>query len=114
MPEETISIITDEPPVAETRSWEAPSDTLSRHKRDISVDKLEQEMARFVQVVGRLFNRAEQEANKKPGMQLDEIEVTVEINSEGQMSLLGTGAKVGGKGGITLKFKRSELGAELG
>jgi hypothetical protein len=44
-------------------------------------------MARFVQVVGRLFNRAEQEPNKKPGMKLDETEVTVEINSEGKMSL---------------------------
>lgn len=110
MSEETISIITDEPITAETRSWEAPPEVLAKHKVEISVDKLEQEMGRFLQVVGRLFNRAEQEAYKKPGMQLDEIELSVEINGEGQVSLIGTGAKVSGKGAITLKFKRSELG----
>jgi hypothetical protein len=43
-------------------------------------------------------------------MQLDEIELSVEINGEGQVSLIGTGTKVGGKGAIKLKFKRSELG----
>nr|WP_281257084.1 hypothetical protein [Calothrix elsteri] len=39
-------------------------------------------------------------------MQLDEIELTVEINGEGQVKLLGNGIKAGGKGGIKLTFKR--------
>ena len=41
-------------------------------------------------------------------MQLDELELTVEINGEGQVSLLGTGGKVGTKGAIKLKFKRKD------
>jgi hypothetical protein len=42
-------------------------------------------------------------------MHLDEIELSVEINGEGKVSLIGSGAKAGGKGAITLKFKRTEL-----
>jgi hypothetical protein len=38
-------------------------------------------------------------------MELDEIELSVEVNGEGQLSLLGSGSKLGGKGAITLKFK---------
>lgn len=111
MTEDTILVVTDDTAslVAETRSWEAPSETIGRQKVAISFDKLEQEMARFLQMVGRLFNRAEQEAHRKAGMQLNEIELSIEINSEGQISLVGTGAKVGSKGAITLKFKRAEL-----
>jgi hypothetical protein len=75
----------------------------------VQVQKLEEEMTRFLQVVGRLFQHAEQKAKvDSPGMQLDEIELVVEINGEGGVKLLGTGGKVGGKGGITLRFKRKE------
>ncbi len=114
MQEEIISIITDDIPLiptTQTRSWEAPEDEDAiRQKVEISVNKLEQEMARFLHVVHRLFNRAEQEADKKPGMRLDEIVLSVEINGEGKVSLIGSSAKASGKGAITLKFKRAELG----
>ena len=39
-------------------------------------------------------------------MCLDEVELSVEINGEGQVSLFGVGGKAGGKGGMTFKFKR--------
>jgi hypothetical protein len=39
------------------------------------------------------------------GYRLDEIEVAVEVSAEGQVSLLGNGGKVGGKGTLTLKLK---------
>jgi ArsR family metal-binding transcriptional regulator len=65
----------------------------TNHKVEISVNKLEQEMGRFLHVVHRLFNRAEQEADKKPGMRLDEIVLSVEINGEGKVSLIGSSAK---------------------
>ncbi|HEY9632070.1 MAG TPA: hypothetical protein V6D14_01605 [Coleofasciculaceae cyanobacterium] len=113
MPEETISIVTEnttQQPTAPTRSWEVTPETSIRQKVEVGVEKLEQEMTHFLQVVGRLFNRAEQEASKKPGMQLDEIELSVEINGEGKVSLIGSGAKAGGKGAIKLKFKRAEAG----
>lgn len=67
-------------------------------------------MASFVSVVSRLFNRAEQQADKKSGMQLDEIELSsVEISAEGEVKLVGTGAKAAGRGAIKLKFKRAYL-----
>jgi len=75
---------------------------------EVRVKKLEEEMAHLLQVVERLFDRTEQQANRKPKMQLDEIELSVEINGEGEVSILGTGGKAGGKGAIKLKFKRAE------
>lgn len=115
MQEETILIVTDDTlqtsvDTKQTRSWESSLEDTSKYKaKEITLEKLEQEMTHFLQVVGRLFNRAEQEAAKKPGMQLDEIELSVEISGEGKIMLMGTGAKAAGKGAIVLKFKRTEL-----
>jgi len=39
---------------------------------------------------------------------LDEIELSVEVNGEGKISILGNGAQAGGKGAINLKFKRQQ------
>jgi hypothetical protein len=74
----------------------------------VSTQKLEAEMSRFVQIVSRLFSHAEKQVNPQSGLKLDEIEVSVEINGEGEVKLLGTGGKAGTKGGITLKFKRTD------
>jgi len=75
---------------------------------EVSTQKLEAEMSRFLQVVSGLFSRAEKQVNPQSGLKLDEIEVSVEINGEGEVKLLGTGGKVGTKGGITLRFKRTD------
>ena len=74
----------------------------------VSVEKLEQEMSHFLQVVGRIFSRADRHANANSGVQLNEIELSVEISGEGQVKLIGSGAKAGGKGAIKLKFQRIE------
>jgi hypothetical protein len=75
----------------------------------VSVETLEQNMTSFLSVVGRLFSRAEEQSKvDDSGMQLDEIELSVEITAEGEIKLLGTGVKGGGKGGLTLKFKRTQ------
>ena len=74
----------------------------------VSTQKLEAEMSKFLQVVSGLFSRAEKQVNPQSGLKLDEIEVSVEINGEGEVKLLGTGGKAGTKGGITLKFKRTD------
>ena len=76
----------------------------------VSAQHLEQNMGHFLSVIGGIFNRAEQQAQEKnSGMQLDEIELSVEISAEGEIKLLGTGVKGGGKGGLTLRFKRSQF-----
>jgi hypothetical protein len=76
----------------------------------VDAEKLEQEMSRFLLVLDKVFTNAEQQTKaksaNKSGMQLEEIELSVEINGEGQVKLLGSGAKAGGKGGIKLTFRR--------
>ena len=66
-------------------------------------------MSAFLEVVEEVFDQTQMQAQEtQPKMRLDEIELSVEINGEGQVSLFGTGGKVGGKGAINLKFKRQE------
>jgi hypothetical protein len=74
----------------------------------VSVEKLQQEMTRFLQVVESLFNQAQQKTKLDSGMQLEEIELSVEISGEGEVKLIGNGAKASGKGAIKLTFKRKE------
>ena len=76
---------------------------------DIKVGKLEKEMTRLLQVVDRLSSRPESQNNKKTSMHLDDIELSVEVIAEGQISIIGNGAYAGAKGAIRLKFKRSEI-----
>ncbi len=119
-PLKTIWIITDETPEAPfpDGSRDGTRDTgikigqpkapLASGVRRVPVplDKLKREMTDFLQVVGELFSEAER---RNSGMQLDEIELSVKINGEGQVSLFGiAGSKAGGEGGITLKFKRKD------
>ncbi|MBH8552080.1 hypothetical protein I8751_06780 [Nostocaceae cyanobacterium CENA357] len=121
-PSDSIWIVTDEMPQISipegvkggttTRgSWgdEPTRDTNHKVVGDavkVSAEKLEQNMTGFLQVVGRLFSRAEQQVNSK--MQLEEIELSVEISGEGEVKLIGSGAKASGKGAIKLTFKRQE------
>ncbi len=70
---------------------------------------LEDSMTTLLQQVGRVLSHAKQRAGELAGMELEEIELSVEISSEGQVSLLGSGVKAGGKGAMTLKFKATKL-----
>ncbi|MGL5058942.1 MAG: Pepco domain-containing protein [Microcoleus sp.] len=102
MSEETIWIVTDD--IAQNsdnkRSYrDIPQERGVR----ISVNELEQKMSRFLQSVGRIFRQAEQKATHLSGVQLDEIEMSVEISGEGEIKLMGTG----GKAICTVKTARS-------
>jgi hypothetical protein len=105
MLEETIWIVTDDT---------AQGDDAQRSYREIaqeknikvSVSELEQKMSQFLQSVNRLFGQAEQQMTQHSGIQLDEIQLSIEISGEGEIKLIGTGGKVGGKAAITLRFKR--------
>ncbi|MFB2768397.1 hypothetical protein ACE1AT_03775 [Pelatocladus sp. BLCC-F211] len=124
-PSDTILIVTDETPqisipdgtrgvIGRGDDWrdEIREATGSKGVGDtvkVSAQKLEQEMTNFLQIVGRLFSHAEQQAKVNSGMQLDEIELSVEITGEGQVKLIGSGAKAAAKGAIKLTFKRQEL-----
>jgi hypothetical protein len=70
--------------------------------------KLERGMTQFLGTMGRVLSRAQAAAPDLGNMVLDEIELAIEISGEGEVRLLGSGGKFGGKGTMTLKFKRSE------
>jgi hypothetical protein len=72
----------------------------------VSVQRLKQQVTHLLGVLTEVFDQADRQPNAK--IELEEIELTVEVNAEGQLGILGNGGKAGGKGGITLKFKRVE------
>ncbi len=61
-------------------------------------------MENMIAIVNDLFSQAD----TSTGLRLEEVELSVEINAEGQLSLVGNGAKLGNSGGITLKFSRPQ------
>jgi hypothetical protein len=69
------------------------------------VGKLKGEMKGFLKAMREMLDEADPPESK---IRLDEVELSVEINGEGQVSLLGTGGKAGGKGTMTFKFKRRD------
>ena len=68
----------------------------------ISSDELKREIGNLLAVVADVFDQARPEA----GLLLEDVELSIEISSEGQISVLGSGGMIGGKGGIKLTFKR--------
>lgn len=84
------------------RVFEAEKTVSSRSRLPISADKVKAQMQSMVAIVNDLF----EQAAPRPGLQLNEVELSVEINAEGKVSLIGSGGKFGSKGGITLKFVR--------
>uniref|UniRef100_UPI00333F3BDB Pepco domain-containing protein n=1 Tax=Prochlorothrix hollandica TaxID=1223 RepID=UPI00333F3BDB len=68
----------------------------------VDAQLLKAQMSGLIATLESLF----EEAETKQGMQLSEVELSVEINGSGEISLLGTGAKLENTGGITMTFKR--------
>ncbi|MGK7875068.1 MAG: hypothetical protein AB4426_17750 [Xenococcaceae cyanobacterium] len=71
----------------------------------IKAEDLKQNVTEFLEVVEEAFDQAEKPSSK---IQLDELELSVEINGKGKVSLLGTGGEAGASGAIKLKFKRKD------
>lgn len=77
---------------------------MTRKRVPVDVALLKAQMNGMLRVVNELYSQAEDQT----GMQLDEVELKVEINAEGQLSLVGNGGKLSNTGGISLKFSRSK------
>ncbi len=104
MTEETIWVVTSnaQPPAP---GPSLPEGTLrtgkgihSAHQRfvepsaqPVSTKKLEQRMGQFINAMGRIFDQAESQTQKREGLRLDEIELSVEIGAEGEVRLMGMG-----------------------
>lgn len=85
------------------RVFESEQTVVKRDRVPIPAEKVKAQMQSLVAIVNDLF----EELGSRTGLQLDEVQLSVEINAEGNVSLLGSGGKVGSKGGMTLKFVRS-------
>lgn len=72
----------------------------------LDAEKLKAKMSSFIKLVTIVVSESQEAVDKKSGMQLEELKLTVEINGEGEFKILGTGAKAGGKGALELVFKR--------
>ncbi|MBD1911853.1 MULTISPECIES: hypothetical protein [unclassified Leptolyngbya] len=116
MAEDYIWIVTDSMPVEIQRGDTPRSPTgedvvrspkiASRPGIPIPANKLEQGMAEFLNTMGRVLKHAQERAQDMGGMELEEVELSVEVNAEGQLSLLGSGASLGGSSAITLRFRK--------
>ncbi|NJL88216.1 MAG: hypothetical protein HC886_23260 [Leptolyngbyaceae cyanobacterium SM1_1_3] len=76
--------------------------SITRKRVPLDVQALQNQMEGLISIVGDMFQQAE----ATPGMKLDTVELSVEVNAEGQVSLVGNGGKMGNTGGITLRFIR--------
>ncbi|MDL2408674.1 hypothetical protein PY650_24125 [Rhizobium calliandrae] len=70
----------------------------------IGADALKGQMANLLEVVQHVFDQP----LSRLAMALDEVELSVEISSEGEVRVFGSGGKLGGNGAIKLVFKRRE------
>jgi hypothetical protein len=80
-----------------------PERMVKRDRLPIPADQVKAQMQSMVTIINDLFDQA----STHTGLQLSEVELSVEINAEGKVSLIGTGGSLGSKGGIKLKFVRT-------
>lgn len=113
MSDDVIWVVTEEERKAPfgTQSYEGSSNPFREpgfarvQRQSVPTTLLEQNMGEFLQRMGRVLTQAKQSASTLAGMTLDEIELSVEINGEGKVSLMGNGASLSTQGAITLRFK---------
>ena len=74
-------------------------------RTEVELEKLKAEMKGFIGAMREILDEADPPNSQ---MRLEEVELSVEVNGEGKVSLLGIGGKAGGKGAMTLKFKRKD------
>ena len=92
-------------PVRGQKGWGAEVRKKLGNVARVPATLLEENMNRFLQFIGRLFKKVDQQIGTDSDMKLDEVELSIEISSRGEIKLVA-GAE--GKSAITLKFKRVE------
>jgi len=71
--------------------------------KQLDIDQLAVSVRLFVQQMGGVLKNTPEQLGK---FQFVEFEVHADVTGEGQLALLGTGAKVGATGGIKFVFRR--------
>ncbi len=73
----------------------------------VPTQALEDKLTQLLQSVGGVLSNARQRAGDLAGMELEEIELSVAITGQGDVSLIGLGSvQAGASGAMTFKFKR--------
>jgi hypothetical protein len=86
------------------------TETFRSKRISLNVEDLKSQMQDLIAVVNDLFNPADPRVMPaSQGLQLEEVTLSVTVNAEGQLSILGTGGKLGGSGGITLKLIKPKV-----
>lgn len=103
---EQIWVVTASEPVSGSKSGNPHHPRNVANKAvQVSVAALQNNMSKFIQVVGGVF----QQAKSVSGMELDEVKLSVEVTADGEVKLMGSGVGLEGKGAISLTFKRKRL-----
>lgn len=71
--------------------------------RTVSAQTLALNFRNLIELLGESLELPE----KLGSFQVDALDVQLELTAEGQIGLLGNGGKLGGKGSLTLRLKRS-------
>jgi len=79
--------------------------TIAKRKRvSLDAQALKAQISSMLGIMDDVFS----EARARTGLQLDEVTLSVEINAEGKLSIVGNGGSLGNTGGMTLKFTRPQ------
>src|SRR5438876_8260633 len=71
--------------------------------RQVDAERLSEQVTLFLQSLETVLGNQPDQLGKYT---LDAISVTAEVSAKGTVGLLGTGAELAGKGGLTFTFKR--------
>jgi len=82
-------------------------------RKDVEISTMEKELTKLVTQMNQILKHLGPDGEPAPAAEerkffLDAISLHVEISAEGSLSVLGTGGKLGGKGGMQLTFARAK------
>jgi hypothetical protein len=70
---------------------------------EVKVSALQTRVGEFLEAMKQVMEKVPADFGE---LRLDSITITAEVNAKGQVSLLGAGGEVGGRGGISFTLKR--------
>lgn len=80
-------------------------DRLRYRRAEVSADELQTRLRNFLTSMQGVVEGL---PDKLGEFKLEQVTLTAEVSAKGQISLLGTGGEVAGKGGLTFTLKREK------
>lgn len=82
-------------------------DRLRYRRAELSADEFKERVQSFLTSMEEVVRGLPETLGE---FKLDQITLTAEVSAKGQVSLLGTGGEIAGKGGLTFTLKREKQG----